>query len=228
MTSPTHLSGQTELPSQQNQSLAEQAYRLLEEMIVTLKLAPGTVLTEGDLSERLDIGRTPIREALQRLSAEHLVTTMPRRGIIVSEINIPEHLALLETRRVLDSLIASRAAKRATMEQKTVLRELGDKLVRAAAIPDVAEFMRLDSEADHILEQASRNIFAMRATAPLHTHCRRFWYMYQDNGDLRMSASLHAAVFNAVGQGDTALAAEASDNLLSYLERFTRMTLENY
>jgi len=228
MNSTSQGAGPTGLPLQQNESLAEQAYRLLEEMIVTLQLAPGAVLTEGDLSEKLNIGRTPIREALQRLSSEHLVTTMPRRGIIVTEINIPEHLALLETRRVLDRLIASRAARRATEEQKIALRNLGDKMMQAAAIPDVAEFMRLDSEADHILEQASRNIFAIRATAPLHTHCRRFWYMYQENGDLKLSAELHAAVFKAVAEADVSRAAEASDNLLNYLERVTRMTLENY
>ena len=68
--------------------VADRAYRELEEMIVTLQLSPGTVLSEQALSVRLKIGRTPIREALQRLARDGLVAIMPRRGIMVSEINL--------------------------------------------------------------------------------------------------------------------------------------------
>jgi DNA-binding GntR family transcriptional regulator len=64
-------------------SLTEQAYRALEEQIVTLKIAPGTVVSEAVLGQRLGIGRTPIREALWRLARERLVTIIPHRGIIV-------------------------------------------------------------------------------------------------------------------------------------------------
>src|SRR5258708_6689924 len=90
-------------------SLTEQAYRALEEQIVTLKIAPGTVVSEAILGQRLGIGRTPIREALWRLARERLVTIIPHRGIIVSEINIKLQLRLLELRRVVGRL-ASRPA----------------------------------------------------------------------------------------------------------------------
>ena len=83
-------------------SLTEQAYRALEELITTLALPPGTVLGEQSLAQRLQIGRTPIREALQRLARDGLVVVLPRRGILVSEINIRTQLRLLETRRVLE------------------------------------------------------------------------------------------------------------------------------
>jgi DNA-binding GntR family transcriptional regulator len=83
------------------ESLTERAYRQIEELIVTLQIPPGTVVSEASLSERLAIGRTPIREALQRLARERLVVVLPRRGIMVSEINVRTQLRLLEVRREL-------------------------------------------------------------------------------------------------------------------------------
>jgi len=95
-------------------TLTDRAYRELEEMIVTLQLSPGTVLSEQALAVRLKIGRTPIREALQRLARDGLVVIMPRRGIMVSEINLRLQLRLLEVRRELERLMASLAAERAS------------------------------------------------------------------------------------------------------------------
>src|SRR5258708_9067329 len=92
-------------PRGRRQSLTELAYAHLEELIVTLKLAPGRVVSEGELSVLTGIGRTPIREALQRLARERLVSILPRRGIIVTEINVGSQLKLLEVRRELERLI---------------------------------------------------------------------------------------------------------------------------
>ena len=210
------------------ESLSTKAYRLIEEQIVSLELEPGRNVTEKDLSEKFAIGRTPIREALQRLAIERLVVAVPRHGILVTEINIPQHLALLETRRVLDGLIAERAASRSSSEQRNRLRDLASRITDAAAIPDVPEFMRIDGEADTILETSSRNPFAVQATAPLHTHCRRFWFMYRQNGDLPQSAQLHSVLFKAVADGDPSGSSTASDALLDYLVQFTRSALEDY
>src|SRR5690348_17748309 len=71
-------------------------------MIVTLQLSPGTILSEQALAQRLKIGRTPIREALQRLARDGLVVIMPRRGIMVSEINLRLQLRLLEVQPQID------------------------------------------------------------------------------------------------------------------------------
>jgi len=100
-----------EIPS--DETLTDRAYRAIEEQIVTLQLAPGAVISEAMLSERLKIGRTPIREAIQRLARERLMVIMPRRGIMVSEVNIQTQLRLLEVRRELERLIARNAARRA-------------------------------------------------------------------------------------------------------------------
>jgi DNA-binding GntR family transcriptional regulator len=93
-------------------------------MIVFLKLAPGSAISEAELSGHLGIGRTPIREALQRLARERLVQILPRRGIIVSPIDIAAQLRLLEVRRELERLIARSAARRATDDERARFREL--------------------------------------------------------------------------------------------------------
>src|SRR5262249_52814750 len=86
--------------------LSDQARARLEEMIVSLELPPGSVWSEADLSAKLGIGRTPVREALQRLEGDHLVRILPRHGAQITEINVVEQLLLLELRRALDRLIA--------------------------------------------------------------------------------------------------------------------------
>jgi len=219
----------TRLPNmltEQVSTLSEKAYGILEEMIVTLKLEPGRVISEALLSQAISIGRTPLREALQRLAVEGLVSSLPRRGLIVSEINITQHLALLETRRVLDRLVLSRAARRATREQRDALLACAAGMERAAASKDLTTFMKLDRDFDAIVEAASRNAFAARALAPLHVHCRRFWYMYHHNGDLSRSATLHVQVMEAVARADEEVAAASADRLVDYLEEFTRSAFD--
>jgi DNA-binding GntR family transcriptional regulator len=85
------------------ESLTEQAYRAIEEQIVTLRLKPGDVLSEQMLSATFGFGRTPVREALQRLAHEGLVIILPRKGILVSDLNPRHQLLVLEVRRELES-----------------------------------------------------------------------------------------------------------------------------
>jgi len=86
--------------------------------------------------------------------------------------------------------------------------------------------MRQDRAFDEILGNASRNAFATRALQPLHAHCRRFWYLYKNSGDLKQSAALHAEVMDAVAKGSEENAAGASDKLIDYLEKFTRTAMD--
>ncbi len=207
-------------------SLGDEAYMRLEEMIVTLELQPGTVFSEADLSRKVRIGRTPLREALQRLQVQGLVRTLPRRGVVVSDVNIVDHLAVLETRRVLDRLVAAKAARRATPEQRKLLEKIAKGMAVAAERGDMAGFMRLDTGFDRIVEAASRSAFALQAFVPLHAHCRRFWYFYRHNGDLKRAAELHSGLMHAVAAGDEQAAGAASDALVDYLEEFARIALD--
>ena len=114
------------------QSLSDLAYRQLEELIVTMQLAPGTPVSESQLSVMLGIGRTPIREAIQRLSHEHLVSIMPKRGIFISDLNPQKQLRVLETRRELERLICKKSAKRCTPEERKQFERMAKEFKKAA------------------------------------------------------------------------------------------------
>jgi len=202
--------------------MADRAYAELEESIVTLKLAPGTVLSEAWLTESLDIGRTPVREALQRLANEGLVNIMPRRGIQVSEINLGQQLQLLDTRRVLDRLIATRAAQKRSEEQASVFAALADGFAQTAKNGDDIAFMRHDNAFNHLMLEACQNTFAANALRMMQGLSRRFWFLhYKQFLDLPRCAQLH----EDIAQGEAQAAADASDALLAYIEDFTRATL---
>jgi DNA-binding GntR family transcriptional regulator len=212
--------------TQSTETLARKAYTVLEELILTLALQPGSVVTERDLIRLTRMGRTPLREALLRLSRERLVEVLPRKGIMISDINIAQYLSLLEVRRVIDRLIAENAAKRSSADQREELRRIAAAMEQEAARKHLVEFMRLDRAFDAVVEAAARNNFAVSAVKPLHAHCRRFWYLYRHNGDLPKAAGLHSRLMRAIAAGNEREAAKASDALLDYLERFTKQTLD--
>jgi len=208
-------------------SLTERAYRQLEELIVTLALPPKTVLSEQLLSKRLRIGRTPVREALQQLARDGLVDILPRRGVLVSDINLRTQLRLLELRREVERLMARLAAERATPPEAAAFRRLAADMRQAAEAADDMAFMRLDRELNALISQAARNEFATRTMGLMHGLSRRFWYQhYRETADLPLAATLHAALADAIGLGRGDAAAQASDALISYIESFARKTID--
>jgi DNA-binding GntR family transcriptional regulator len=215
---------ETPLPSPE--TLSERAYRELEEQIVTLQIPPGTIVTEASLSQRTGLGRTPIREAIQRLARERLVQILSRRGIIVSEVNIQTQLRLLEVRRELERLIARAAARRADSAQRHRFAAIADEMEAAGRTNDDTGFMRLDREFNLLSLDAARNEFASGAMSLMHGLSRRFWYIhYREAADLPLAARRHADVARAMAAGDEAAAAAASDRLMDYIAAFTRATL---
>jgi DNA-binding GntR family transcriptional regulator len=206
--------------------LTDRAYAQLEEQIVTLRLKPGEVLSEYALSSSLRIGRTPIREALQRLAREGLVTILPRKGILVSETDPRKQLLVLETRRELERLLSRLGAQRATEEQRRRFRAIAEGMDRTAKANDDLAFMRLDRELNLLVSEAAQNEYAARAMRFLQGHSRRFWYLhYRQAADLPLCARLHARQARAIADGDPKAAAAASDRLIDYTETFTRATV---
>jgi DNA-binding GntR family transcriptional regulator len=211
---------QTEVP------LAERAWRALEEEIVTLRIPPGSVVSEGGLSERLGLGRTPVREALQRLASEGLVQILPRRGIIVTEIDVVAQLRMLEVRREIERLLARSCAQRGPPEIRGRFTTIAADMETAAKREDDVAFMRLDRAFNLLLLEAAGNEFATAAMGIMNGLARRFWYAhYREFADLPLTARLHAAVARAIGKGDAAGAAKASDKLIDHLQDFSRKSI---
>ena len=167
MTSPAtdrgHQSSEWESP----ETLTNQAYRELEEEIITLRIPPGAVVSEALLSERFGVGRTPVREALQRLAREGLVVIMPRRGVVVSEIDVSAQLRLLEVRRELERLMARGAAQRASKPQRRRFQEIAAGMDQAAKRADALAFMRWDREFNLLLLEAAGNEFGAKTLGML-------------------------------------------------------------
>ena len=207
-------------------SLAEQAYDRIEELMVTLALPPGHIFSAEELSEQIGIGRTPLREALLRLASEGMVRVLPRRGMQVTEIAATEYLNLLETRGVLEALLAQQAARRASPGERDALKAGIERMIEAAHAGDEAAFLQADRAADRLIEQAAGNPWAARATDTLHGHCRRFWMVHRDRSDMAQSAALHAAVLQQVVEGNPENAGQASGTLIAYLTSFAREALD--
>lgn len=146
-------------------SLSGRAYKTLEELIITGELSPGAVYSEAALTGRLGIGRTPVREALQRLNFDGLVQIFPRRGIMVSEMNVQTQLKMLEVRRLLEGLVVRLAVIRSTEAERKHFRAVADELEEAARRGDGIAFMRVDREFNLLLTTAAQNEFLHKATA---------------------------------------------------------------
>jgi DNA-binding GntR family transcriptional regulator len=208
------------------ETLTDQAYRQIEEQIVTLRLKPGDVLSEQMLSATFGFGRTPVREALQRLAHEGLVIILPRKGILVSDLNPQHQLLVLEVRRELERLLSRAGAERATEEQREQLLEIARGMDRAGKTNDDMAFMRLDREFNRAMIEAAHNGYAARSMKLIQGLSRRFWYRhYRDAADLPLCARLHANQARAIAQGDAEAAARASDKLMDYVQNFTRGTV---
>ncbi len=123
------------------ESLAESAYLAIEKMIVTQSLRPGSMISENQLSEQLGCGRTPIREALQRLKFEGYVEIHPRRGVLVAPIDVLKQLELLEVRRPLERLVVRLAAERASDAERLEMHALAGEITAAAAAGNALRYL---------------------------------------------------------------------------------------
>lgn len=204
---------------------ADIAYDAIESMIVTLQLKPGAPIVESELIEITGLGRTPLREALMRMSSNGLIVQLPRRGLIVKDIEAAEHVTLIETRRVVEKLIASSAARRATPQLRQDILACGEKMVASANLGKLDDFMAADQALDHVVHEACRNPSAVAAVIPLIIKCRRFWYAYQHEGDMHEAARCHMLLAQGIADGNEEAAARGADNLMDYLESYTRKVI---
>ncbi|WP_068316663.1 GntR family transcriptional regulator [Polycladidibacter hongkongensis] len=210
------------LPSHSKESLADKSYRLIEELIVNLDLTPGMALTEGDLCERTQIGRTPVREAIKRLSTEGLIVIRPRKGLFVSEITANEYVLVLETRSPLEELLVASVVERATDEQRAALVACGENMVEQAQAGDVKGYLRGDKVYDEILALASGNPFTSRAILPLQTMSRWAWSVFRRDQKLEDSAVAHLNLARAIAANDPETAVEATKAMMEHLTAFAK------
>lgn len=185
-------------------TLSEQAYQQIRRQIIQLELAPGDVLREHELQERLDIGRTPIREALQRLAREHFIQVIPRRGMFVTSIDVAELSTLLETRFVLEPYAARLAAARGTAEQWEEMAQVLDDSVLSTPHPLPArDLLAADRRCHEIMWEAAANRFLLDTLDMLYAQSDRLWHLYlSDVTDMSHAVTEHRDILDALRIGD--------------------------
>ncbi len=188
-------------------TLAEQAYQKLRRMIVKLDYAPGDVLREDAIQQRVGIGRTPVREALQRLAREHFITVIPRRGMFVSGIDVSELSILFETRTVLEPYVARLAAARGLERHWEAMdNTLGSP---DGSSLDPGRLMEVDRKCHEIMWEAADNRFLLDTLDMLYAQSDRLWNLYlSEVSDMGEAVAEHHLLLDALrsGRGDEAAA----------------------
>jgi DNA-binding GntR family transcriptional regulator len=207
-------------------SLADRAYVQLREEIITAALAPGTLLREEELTGRLGLGRTPVREAIQRLRREGYVTILPRRGTLVSEISITDLAAIYEVRTRLESWGARLAAERAGAADRQEAEQLLTAL-EAVRADDYEELLRTDRRIHRFAYRCAKNPFLAETLDHYHNLSLRILHLAMRRYPAltpQLDDVVHdqRALLEAIGRGDGDAAERVAAAHISTFERAIR------
>jgi DNA-binding GntR family transcriptional regulator len=198
-------------------SLADQAYELLEGKLVTLDLPPGAQVSEGQLIDMTGLGRTPVREAIQRLAQQDMFIVLPRKGLVVTPVSRSNMLHILEARKPLERVIIYRASLNAKDDQRSEIAAIARKLTFSHE--SFLDFLKLDQELNSMLDECAANPFATAAATPLRSHCRRFFYGNSNQIQLSEAITAISKMARLIARRDYVSAQKASDAVMAVLER---------
>ena len=183
--------------------LADAAYQSLRRAILEGQLPPASALSVPDLARRMEISRSPVREAVQRLIADGLATAIPRKGAIVSEIEAKDLDDLFEVRALLEGLAAGRAAERVAAGGVAGLRDLLDQHEDVVSAGDVAAQVELDMQYHRAIRKlahnAELNTILDRIEVRSHLALNTLW---ERPASSRLSVTEHRAIFDAIASHD--------------------------
>lgn len=199
--------------------LSEKAYYLIKEKIVSLELKPLSVIDEQALREDLNLGRTPIREALHRLAAEGLVIIAPRRGMFVADISITDLQKVFEVRLVLEGFCARLAAQRATREQIAQMEATFEQL-KTVSCDDAERLMSIDTRLHELLYQAAGNEFLADSLGRLHALSLRLWHLVLNQiNNVKESIEEHGEIIEALKLGEQARAEQLLQRHIAHFQQ---------
>ena len=205
-------------------SLRLSAYEEIKRRIITLHYRPGESLNEARLSEELDIGRTPVHEAVTRLALEGMLEIFPRKGLIVKPVSLDEVLAIAEVRMVNEAWCASLAARRATDEDLVAMRVILDAMPALIKARDIEALMNLDRDFHCAISRAARQRTLAELLLQLHERSLRFWFIsLSEQHHLRDVLNEHKAVYKAIADRDPDKAAGLMQaHIQTYMDNITR------
>lgn len=187
-------------------SLADQVFEKLESDIITGIYPRGEILTELKLVENLGVSRTPIREALRRLEQERLIEDTAK-GSVVLGITVDDLIDIMEIRQSIEGLAAYYATKNITPEELEELRQINELQDFYYEKKDIERLRQMDDRFHVAIYEISKRNVICDTLKPLHRKTQR--YRRQSIGDdqrLANSIREHKAIFNAISEGNAALA----------------------
>jgi DNA-binding GntR family transcriptional regulator len=214
------------VPHPPGELLADRAYVELRDRIVSLRVAPGAPIDEDQLGVELEMGRTPVREAIKRLALENLVTVFPRRGTFASEINITDLAHISDVRAQLEGHAAFRAAERITDAQRAELEELLEELGRSQGSDDLEALMALDARVHRFIYRCAGNPYMEETLGRYFNLSLRIWHLVLDRlPHLFARVHEHDDVLHAIAAGKAKLAREILAEHVATFEREIRAVL---
>jgi DNA-binding GntR family transcriptional regulator len=207
-------------------SLSDRAYYAIRELIVTLELPPGSVVSERELMERLELGRTPIREALRDLARDRLVEVYPRRGIFVSGVDVGDIAGLSEVRVALESQAARLAAERRNDEDLTTTEALLAELRDTASEDNERQLIELDQRIHRHVYRCTHNPFLEATLEEYYVLTLRIWFLALDRVE-RLDDAIreHRELLEAIRDRDPQRAEAVMRLHVSGFERAMRTVL---
>ncbi len=203
-------------------SLADQAYYRIRELIVTLELPPGSLVSERELMERFGLGRTPVREALRALARDRLIDVFPRRGMFVADIEVRDLVDLSEVRVVVESAAARLAAERATDADRAEIATLLEELDEGGT-DDERTLIELDQRIHRHIYRCAHNPVLAATLNEYYVLTLRIWFLALDRvAHLDEAVGQHRALLEAIRDGDAERAAEAMRRHVLGFERAIR------
>lgn len=196
----------------------ETAYVYLKDALVTLVYKPGEYLNTAQVMERFGLGRTPINQALHRLSAEGLVQIIPRKGAMAAPLSINEALELIEVRLVNEMLCMRLAAAAITEDELQDLENIAQEFEGAAARRDMVALMTNDRRFHEKIATVARNTMLKDILSVLHARSQRFWAIsFSTMGHVDEVVAEHQAIVAALRHHDTKAAADVAEkHILSF------------
>lgn len=198
-------------------SAKERALSQIQRWIIDGTLQPGEKLIDAELAESLAVSRTPIREALQLLEVQGLVSMHPGKETRVTGIEKDDIFKMYPTLAALHALAAECAAQRITPEQLESLRALSGRFAEAISQEQPYQAMELDEQFHNMIVELSDNPYIASFSATLQIHIRRFKYVFLKQPPAVTNASVeeHAAIVAALEKRDaTAASAMMKQNVI--------------
>ncbi len=189
-----------------------QIFEVLKKRIINLELKPGDPIIEKDLVEEFGVSRTPVREALIKLSQIGLVETRPRVGTFVTQVDLKQVKDSYEVKKTLEGLASELAATRATKEEIDELFKIIERFAHYDIVKDYKLCIEDDQKFHRIIRQASRNDMLIEVLEVINTRTARFLQSieYVINDDEMFNDSLNKMA-NAIRDRDAALSKKVTE-----------------